>query len=117
MGTFVKGDVVVADFPYDDLSTTKRRPTLVLAALDGNRYLLSQITSQKVTDRYAVQLMDTDFEGGSIQRESVIRTNVVFTANDSLIKYKAGRIKQTKVLEVVSKLIEILTQDGEPTSK
>jgi mRNA interferase MazF len=34
MGAFVKGDVVVAPFPFSDLSATKKRPALeVLAKL------------------------------------------------------------------------------------
>lgn len=36
MGQFVKGDVVVLKFPFSDLSQTKRRPALVLAALQGD---------------------------------------------------------------------------------
>jgi len=31
MGAFVKGDVVVAPFPFSDLSSTKKRPALVVA--------------------------------------------------------------------------------------
>ncbi len=110
MGSFVKGDVVIATFPYDDLSTSKRRPTLVVAALEGNRVLIAQITSKQITDKYAVQLQESDFESGSIQRQSVIRTNVLYTANASLIEYRAGRIKQEKLAEVVSKIVAIVTQ-------
>jgi mRNA interferase MazF len=33
MGTFVKGDVVVAPFPFSDLSAAKKRPALVVATL------------------------------------------------------------------------------------
>ena len=110
MGTFVRGDVVVADFPYDDLSSSKRRPTLVVAQLEGDRVLLCQVTSQQITDKYPVQLQETDFEIGSIQRQSVIRTNVLFSANASLIQYRAGRIKNQKLQEVVSKLVGILTE-------
>jgi hypothetical protein len=29
MGAFMKGDVVVIDFPFSDLSQSKRRPALV----------------------------------------------------------------------------------------
>jgi len=36
MGRFVKGDIVVLNFPFSDLSGTKRRPALVLADLIGN---------------------------------------------------------------------------------
>lgn len=46
MGTFVKGDVVVAPFPFSDLSATKKRPALVIATLTGNDVILCQITTQ-----------------------------------------------------------------------
>jgi len=48
MGRFVKGDVVVMPFPYSDLSATKKRPALVIAALDGDDVILCQITSQSI---------------------------------------------------------------------
>ena len=44
MGAFVKGDVVVAPFPFSDLSAAKKRPALVVATLAGNDVILCQIT-------------------------------------------------------------------------
>lgn len=46
MGRFVKGDVVVVPFPFSDLSTTKRRPALVVADLTGDDVVLCQITTR-----------------------------------------------------------------------
>ena len=46
MGKFVKGDIVVIPFPFSDLSSSKRRPALVLAGLKGNDIILCQITSK-----------------------------------------------------------------------
>ncbi len=46
VATFVKGDVVVLPFPYSDLSTTKRRPALVVAATAGDDLILCPITSR-----------------------------------------------------------------------
>lgn len=40
MGEFVKGDVVVAPFPFSDLSAAKKRSALVVAALTGDDVLL-----------------------------------------------------------------------------
>jgi len=48
----VKGDVVVVPFPFSDLSQAKRRPALVVAELEGDDLLLSQITSLRVRDSY-----------------------------------------------------------------
>ncbi len=46
MGKFVKGDVVVINFPFSDLSGVKRRPELVVANLHGDDVILCQITGR-----------------------------------------------------------------------
>jgi len=80
MGGFVKGDVVVLNFPFSDLSGTKRRPALVLADLKDDDIILCQITSIATKDIYAIQIEDEDYIKGKLKTESVIRPNKVFTA-------------------------------------
>jgi len=79
MGAFVKGDVVVAPFPFSDLSGTKKRSALVVAALTGNDVILCQITSQAAKDRYAIPLTDSDFTSGGLRQVTNIRPNCFFT--------------------------------------
>jgi len=57
MARFIKGDIVVVPFPFSDLSTSKKRPALVLADLPGNDIILCQITSKLVKDVYAINLI------------------------------------------------------------
>ena len=57
----LKGDVVVIPFPFSDLSSSKRRPALVLADLEGDDTILCQITSIARQDRYAIALSNMDF--------------------------------------------------------
>lgn len=108
MGKFVKGDVVVVPFPFSDLSQSKRRPALVLAALTGNDVILCQITSKAVRDVYALDLTEKDFTTGNLQQDSNIRPNRVFTADSKIILHRAGVLKTEKLQEVVTKLIQIL---------
>jgi mRNA interferase MazF len=108
MGGFVKGDVVVAPFPFSDLSATKKRPALVVAALTGHDVILCQITSQAVADSYAVPLVDHDFTSGGLRQPSNIRPNRLFTAESSIILYRAGTISAAKIQEVLAKLVQIL---------
>src|SRR5215210_144161 len=109
MGAFVKGDVVVALFPFSDLSAAKKRPALVVATLTGDDVILCQITSQAVADRYAVSLLDNDFTSGGLRQASNIRPNRLFTAESSIILYRAGIISDAKMQEVQAKLVQILT--------
>jgi mRNA interferase MazF len=109
MGAFVKGDVVVAPFPFSDLSAAKKRPALVVATLTGDDVILCQITSQAVADSYAVPLSDRDFTSGGLRQASNVRPNRLFTAEGSIILYSVGTISTAKMQEVLTKLVQILT--------
>lgn len=110
MGAFVKGEVVILPFPFSDLSSAKRRPALVVASLSGDDVILCQITSQAKGDGYSVQIADTDFEKGGLQKDSNVRPNRIFTADSGIIAYSAGNLSPGKVNEVVSQIISILNR-------
>lgn len=109
MGRFVKGDVVVAPFPYSDLSAAKRRPALVVAALTGDDILLCQITSKSVFDSYAMAVSETDFVTGGLHQPSNIRPNRLFTADGNIVLYRAGTLSPAKVRGVVAKIVQIVS--------
>jgi mRNA interferase MazF len=110
MAGFVKGDVVVVPFPFSDLTQAKRRPALVVATLQGDDLILCQITSQAVSDRYAITIDNSDFSLGSLNQTSNIRPNRLFTADQQIILYKVGQLKPEKLEEAIAKIIEILQQ-------
>jgi len=105
---FIKGDIVVIPFPFSDLSTAKRRPALVLSEIKGQDVILCQITSQDISDDYAIPLLLDDYKEGSLNQVSNLRPNRLFTADQRLILYKAGQIKNKKYNEVVAKLIALV---------
>ncbi len=109
MGKFVKGDVVVAPFPFSDLTAAKRRPALVVAALTGDDVILCQITSKSVADSYAIPITNSDFTSGGLPQDSNIRPNRLFTADANIILYRAGVLTLNKVQEVVAKIIQIVS--------
>lgn len=109
MGSFVKGEVVVFPFPFSDLSDSKRRPALVLADLSGDDLVLCMITKSS-RDSDSIPISDTDFSSGKLNQPSSVRPNRLFTGDANLAFYSAGRLKPSKVKEVVDKLIEILTR-------
>ena len=108
MAKFIKGDVVVMPFPFSDLTQSKRRPALVVTTLEGDDVILCQITSKSVKDNYALSLEDKDFESGGVNQPSNLRPNRIFTADSHIILYKVGRLKTTKLTEVLDKVVEII---------
>ncbi|MEC4818250.1 MAG: type II toxin-antitoxin system PemK/MazF family toxin [Scytonema sp. PMC 1069.18] len=110
MARFVKGDVVIVPFPFSDLTQAKRRPAVVVANLQGNDLILCQITSQAVSDEYAINIDNSHFNTGNLNQISNIRPNRLFTADESIILYKAGQLKSEKLEEVIATIIAILQQ-------
>jgi len=107
MERFVKGDVVVLPFPFTDLSSSKKRPALVLIADESDDIVLCQITS-KTNDKSSVFLRTEDLANGQLPVNSFIRTTKLFTADKVLISYKVGSLKKSKLNEAISKLTNIL---------
>lgn len=104
MGKPVIGEVVVFPFPQTNLQSGKRRPAIVVADLKGDDLILCQITSQTRSDGYSIPLTAADFERGRLVRDSFIRPNRLFTVEQSLILYAAGKVKSEKLNEIRAKI-------------
>jgi mRNA interferase MazF len=108
MAEFVVGDVVIVPFPFSDLSESKRLPALVLAVLLGDDLILCQVTSQGVRDSYSIEISDQDFVVGGLSKISNIRPNRLFTADRSIVLYKAGEVSVEKLQLAIEQLISIV---------
>ena len=108
MGELVKGDIVVMPFPFTDLKATKKRPALVITSLIGDDLIVCQITGQIREDTYVIDLKDSNILGGKLKGTSLIITNILFTADKSIILYKVGYLRKEKIKEIEDKLIKII---------
>ncbi|MCL2095976.1 MAG: type II toxin-antitoxin system PemK/MazF family toxin [Oscillospiraceae bacterium] len=109
MGKFMKGDVVVLPFPFSDLSSSKRRPALVLAESKGGDIILCQITSQNIRDSLSVRIDPGDIENGSLKNTSNARPNKLFTADSNIILYKLGNLNEIKLQEIIKRVISMFS--------
>src|SRR5205085_1313879 len=66
--------------------------------------ILCQITSQSRKDRYSRTLTAKDFESGQLTVDSYARVNRLFTVEQSVIIYSAGKIRLEKLNETKAKL-------------
>lgn len=109
MGLFARGYVVVAPLDFSDFSNYKRRPALVVASPTGLDPVLCMITSRGRGDGYDVPVTRADFESGGLRIESYVRACHLFTIDESVIEYKAGKLSDEKITEVVDRIIALLT--------
>jgi len=108
MERLVKGDVVITPVPFSDLTSSVKRPALVLATLKGDNVILCQITTKQRPDPYKTNLTIGNFEEGRLNIDSFIMPSILFTIRKSIILYKTGRLKQSKIKEVEDKVIKII---------
>ncbi len=107
MGKPLVGEVVVLPFPQTNLQSGKRRPALVVANLPGDDLILCQITSQVRSDGFSIPLALGDFERGRLSVDGFIRSNRLFTIEQSVILYTTGKVKDAKLQEAKAKIRQL----------
>ena len=98
------GQVVLATFPFSDLSSKKLRPCLLLGLADFGDVILCQITSQQYDSKRAISLRPKDFSKGTIITDSFIRPDKIATLDRKTIQRVLGTLGQVKQQEVKNAL-------------
>jgi len=86
---------------------SKRRPALVLVDLKVVDLILCQITSQSIRDDMAISIDLTDIDNGTLYTVSNARPNKLFTADENIILYQIGKLKNDKLSVVISKVVDM----------
>jgi mRNA interferase MazF len=99
---------VLVPFPYSYLSSTKRRPVLIISNNYYNQnfpdILVCVIISNFFKDEYSVSLLDKDLEIGMMPEKSVIKCHKLFTIEQSQIIKRFSIINDKKFKEVADKV-------------
>lgn len=102
------GAVVLIPFPFSDLSASRLRPAVALAAVGRGDWILCQITGNPYGDPSAVEIAASDFSSGSLHVVSYARPGKLFTANESLITAEAGQLTPAAFRRVLDAVLDIL---------
>jgi mRNA interferase MazF len=108
VGAPAAGTVVLIPFPFSDLSRSKLRPAVVLAAGDRDDLILCQVTSNPYSDKSAIAVGAADFRSGSLQRTSYARPSKLFTANAALVLSEVGLLHDSARQRIIDAVVAIL---------
>ena len=103
---------MLVHFPFSDLSESKLRPAVVMAASGRGDFVLIQITSRAYSDPAALELSDVSFQEGGLNRVSYARPGKLFTANESLIERRVGQLTDTVIDDVTEAIVGLLRSGG-----
>lgn len=111
--TYKQREIVLVPFPYSDLSSTKRRPVLIVSNDNYNQnfqdVVVCVITSNLYKDNYSVELKNKDLEIGVLPESSIIKAHKLFTIHQNKIIKKFSVVKAEyfeKIGDKIKHLIE-----------
>jgi mRNA interferase MazF len=104
---YKRGDIVLVPFPFTDLSSSKRRPALVISPDTFNDQMedvvVAAITSQ-LTNEYAVTIDQSDCVDGILPKTSVLKLAKVFTIHSTLVIKKLCALRGEKLAAILGEL-------------
>jgi len=108
-----QGDILLIAIPFSDLTSSKKRPVLVLS---NDRYnsgtedvIVAAITSN-INNKYTeVNITNTDIEHGDLKKDSCVRVDKIYTLSQSIVIKKYGVVKEDILKNVRLKLNEIIS--------
>ena len=104
---YKRGDIILVPFPFTDLSSSKRRPALVISPESFNDRMqdlvVVAITSQ-LTDQDAVLVEQSDCVDGTLPKTSVVKLAKLFTIHSTLVLKKICALRAEKLETVLGEL-------------
>ena len=107
-----QGDILLIPVPFTDLSSTKRRPVIVVSNDDYNQrrqdIVVVAMTSNPSAGRYAFTISSSDLERGKLNRPGQIRVDKLYTLSQSIVVKTFGRV-DAATLDRIRGLLHDLT--------
>ncbi|MGB3654159.1 MAG: type II toxin-antitoxin system PemK/MazF family toxin [Rivularia sp. (in: cyanobacteria)] len=108
--TLNKGDIVLVQFPFTDLSQAKLRPAVIIYSNSTtNEVTLCFISSQNInnltSEEFAIKDSDAEFSDTGLRVSSKVRVTRIATLNKSLILRRLGKLGNDyiKILNTILK--------------
>ena len=105
-------EIVLVPFPYSDLSSSKRRPVLIISNNNYNKkysdILVAVITSNLFKDDYSCELFNDDLELGMLPEPSIIKCHKLFTIEQTQVIKRFSIVKSKKFDEVIVLLNKLI---------
>lgn len=106
-----QGDIVLIPVPFTDLSSSKRRPVVVVSHTQYNQsspdMLVVAMTSNPISMPYSFVITTVDLMQGKLNRPGTIRVDKVYTLEQSLIVNVFGRVNYTILSRIQAILLDL----------
>lgn len=109
------GEIYILNFPFSDLSGSKKRPGLIISTEKHNRKtetVIMMALSTNLELNYSVIISDKDLKEGSLFGDKgAVQYNNLFRAHNSVISKRIMKLKPETFQMIISKFKnEVLTK-------
>lgn len=108
---YKKWDIILVPFPFTDLTTSKKRPALIVSPDEYNKKL--DVVIAFITNKLALEYRIGDYKIQELEKSNLPKPSMLrmkFTAIDkSIIIKKLGRLSEKDVQEFSKLLIDFFT--------
>ena len=91
-----RGELVLIQFPFTDLSSQKVRPALIVGRVSGDDVIVAFVSSRMAgadpNAEQAVEPTDPEFRTTGLKTASLIRLNKLATLHRGLIRRRIGQV-------------------------
>ncbi len=105
-------DIVLIPIPFSDLTSTKRRPVVIVSSDRYNQrsedVVVVAMTSKLSRAPYCVRVKPADLAEGTLKRESIVRADKIYTLSKTIIAKRFGRISTGTFQQVLTQLDLVL---------
>jgi mRNA interferase MazF len=109
-----QGDIALIPIPFTDLSSSKRRPVIVVsnnAYHRGSRdMIVVAMTSNPAPVEYGFRIESADLDRGVLNHPGTVRVDKIYALSQSLVVKTFGRVNGA-VLERIRSLLHDLTEE------
>ncbi len=108
-----QGTIVLTPFPFTDLSTTKRRPAIVISKDNEQSgdvvvaYISSKITNQISETDYLLMSSHEEFQHTGLSKDSIFKLNKLVTIDKKLFTGELGNISDEILKEILIRLKKV----------
>lgn len=107
-----QGEIVLIPVPFTDLSSTKRRPVIVISNDNYHQTTVDMVviamTSNPTPGPYNFTITTLDLVQGSLNRPGTVRVDKIYTLDQSLVVKTFGLVNN-RVLHQIRGLLQALT--------
>ena len=109
-----QGDIVLIPIPFTDLSSSKRRPAIVVScdAYNGatDDMIVVTMTSNPAPAPYSFTITSSDLALGRLNRPGTVRVDKIYTLSQTLMVARFGRVNDATLGRIERVLDEVIAR-------